>query len=49
MITIHRRLFGAVTGTGLLAASVLTIGGSVAATAAARTWVRFRLRGSRVA
>jgi subtilase family serine protease len=34
MITIHRRLFGAVAGSGLLAATVLTIGGSVATTAA---------------
>jgi subtilase family serine protease len=35
MISIHRRMFGAVTGSGLLAATVLTIGGSVATTAAA--------------
>lgn len=35
MIAIQRRLFGAVAGSGLLAATVLTIGGSVATTAAA--------------
>jgi subtilase family serine protease len=34
MITIHRRLIGALSGSGLLAATVLTIGGSVATTAA---------------
>jgi subtilase family serine protease len=35
VIAIQRRLFGAVAGSGLLAATVLTIGGSVATTAAA--------------